>query len=107
MTVAKGAPECPVFRPTLADVTGLTFAEYVDKLEKSKAFREAGICKIVAPDGWAPRRQGYNRLNFELPRCCRGVEGGAGRPQATMRAACGGGGGHRRSRTLHASRPLR
>ncbi|KAL4425515.1 hypothetical protein ABPG75_009531 [Micractinium tetrahymenae] len=67
----KGALECPVFRPTLAEVHGSSFVEYVEKLERSKAFREAGICKIVAPDGWAPRRQGYNRLNFDLPRPIR------------------------------------
>lgn len=29
----------------------------------------AGVCRIVAPDGWSPRKSGYNRLNFELPRC--------------------------------------
>lgn len=67
----KGAPECPVFRPTLAEVQGSSFVEYVEKLERSKAFREAGICKIVVPEGWSPRRQGYNRLNFDLPRCDR------------------------------------
>lgn len=66
--VTKGAPECPVFRPTLAEVHGSSFVEYVEKLERSKAFREAGICKIVAPEGWSPRRQGYSRLNFDLPR---------------------------------------
>ncbi|PRW58727.1 lysine-specific demethylase 4A-like isoform X1 [Chlorella sorokiniana] len=50
----------------------MTFVEYVERVvEKSKAFREAGICRIVAPDGWAPRKTGYNRLNFELPRPIR------------------------------------
>ena len=66
--MAAKAPEAPVFRPTLQEVNGMSFVEYVEKCEKSKAFREAGICKIVAPDGWAPRRTGYNRLNLELPR---------------------------------------
>jgi jumonji domain-containing protein 2 len=66
------APEAPVFHPTLHDVNSMTFVEYVERVvEKSKAFREAGICRIVAPDGWAPRKTGYNRLNFELPRPIR------------------------------------
>lgn len=47
------APECPVFRPTLHDVNAMSFVEYVEKVvEKTKAFQEAGICRIVAPDGW-------------------------------------------------------
>jgi hypothetical protein len=65
---SKGAPECPVFYPTIHEVNSMSFVEYVERLEKQKGFREAGVCKIVAPDGWAPRRTGYNRLNFELPR---------------------------------------
>lgn len=70
MTVARSgqAPECPVYHPTLAEVNGMTFVEYVEKVEKQAAFREAGICKIVMPDGWAPRKTGYNRLTFDLPR---------------------------------------
>lgn len=77
VAAGKGAPECPVFYPTIQEVNSMTFVEYVEKLEKQKGFREAGVCKIVAPDGWAPRRTGYNRLNFELPRW------------ATVRPACG------------------
>lgn len=71
MSSLKGATECPVFHPTIQEVNGMTFVEYVERLERQKSFREAGICKIVAPDGWAPRRTGYSRLNFELPRPIR------------------------------------
>lgn len=39
--------------PPLRQVNSMTFVEYVERVvEKSKAFREAGICRIVAPDGW-------------------------------------------------------
>jgi jumonji domain-containing protein 2 len=84
--MAAKAPEAPVFRPTLQEVNGMTFVEYVEKMEKNKAFREAGICKIVAPDGWAPRRTGYNRLNLELPRCGCVCAGAAAAQQGARRS---------------------
>ena len=66
------APECPVYRPTLEEVQSQTFVQYVESLERKAAFREAGICKIVAPDGYKPRRRGYEGIDMVLPRCGRG-----------------------------------
>lgn len=58
---------CPVFRPTLDDVRNLTFAEYVERVEPQ--WLHVGVCKIVAPVGWTPRRGGYDRLeHITLPR---------------------------------------
>lgn len=83
--MTAGVPECPVFHPTLHDVTSTTFVEYIERLERtSKAFREAGVCRIVAPDGWTPHKGSYSRLNFDLPRCA-----GRGRAQGAWRALAG------------------
>ncbi len=60
------APQCPVFHPTLDDVRGMTFEEYVESIEPE--FAEAGVCRIVAPQGWTPRRSGYDDVDFTLPR---------------------------------------
>ena len=40
--------ECPVFHPTLKDVSG-SFEAYLERLEKRYA--RVGVCKIVAPKG--------------------------------------------------------
>lgn len=53
--------ECPVFRPTLDEVRNLSFAEYVESVEPK--WLHVGICKIVAPEGWTPRRAGYDDLD--------------------------------------------
>ena len=58
---------CPVFYPTLEDVAG-PFEAYVEKLENKLCV--TGICKIVAPAGWTPRRRGYPEsldLTIERP----------------------------------------
>ncbi len=59
--------ECPVFHPTLDDVHNKTFAEYVASIEPE--WLHVGICRIVAPPGWTPRRSGYRDLShLTLPR---------------------------------------
>ena len=59
----------PVFYPTLKDVQG-SFEAYVNSIEKR--FSHAGVCKIVPPKGWTPRKQGYtDRLDVEIPRPIR------------------------------------
>lgn len=58
--------ECPVFQATHRDITTTSFAEFVEKHEKD--FAEFGVCKIVPPRGWKPRREGYASLNFMIPR---------------------------------------
>ena len=59
--------ECPVFRPTLDELKNKTFAEYVESIEPQ--WLHLGVCRIVAPDGWTPRRRGYRDLShLALPR---------------------------------------
>ncbi|GFR48996.1 hypothetical protein Agub_g11015 [Astrephomene gubernaculifera] len=61
--------ECPVLYPTLEDLKK-PFEAYIEKHEKKIA--EAGIAKIVAPEGWTPRRQGYpDDLDFTIERPIR------------------------------------
>lgn len=65
---AKGDElECPVFRPSLKEVTSMSFDEYVEKVEPK--WLHVGICRIVAPEGWTPRRAGYENMDdVVLPR---------------------------------------
>ena len=56
----------PVFRPTLEHVRNKTFEEYVEEIEPQ--FADVGVCRIVAPEGWTPRRGGYEDVDFLLPR---------------------------------------
>ena len=46
--VARRHFDCPIFHPTLKDVSG-SFEAYVERLEKRCA--GVGVCKIVAPKG--------------------------------------------------------
>lgn len=48
--------ECPVFRPTIEDIYG-PFERYIEKVEKKMAV--SGMCKIIPPESWTPRRGGY------------------------------------------------
>ncbi|EFJ44031.1 Jumonji domain-containing protein [Volvox carteri f. nagariensis] len=61
--------ECPVLYPTLEDIQK-PFEAFIEKHEYSIA--QAGIAKIVAPEGWSPRRQGYpDDLDFNIERPIR------------------------------------
>eukprot|EP00197_Chlamydomonas_leiostraca_P012290 CAMPEP_0202869650 /NCGR_PEP_ID=MMETSP1391-20130828/12572_1 /ASSEMBLY_ACC=CAM_ASM_000867 /TAXON_ID=1034604 /ORGANISM="Chlamydomonas leiostraca, Strain SAG 11-49" /LENGTH=376 /DNA_ID=CAMNT_0049549991 /DNA_START=57 /DNA_END=1184 /DNA_ORIENTATION=- len=53
--------ECPVLKPTMEDMMSMTFEEYITKHELKIA--KAGVCKIVAPMQWVPRKQGYRNLS--------------------------------------------
>ena len=76
--------ECPVFRPTLEDVRSLTFEEYVESIEPQ--WGPAGVCRIVAPEGWTPRRAGYDDLGgLLLPRCAKATPIRAARRVADRR----------------------
>jgi hypothetical protein len=46
--------ECPVLHATLDDIRK-PFEAFIEKHEKKIA--QAGIAKIVVPEGWTPRRQ--------------------------------------------------
>ena len=64
-----GDMECPVFRPTLEDIYG-PFERYIEKIEKKMAV--TGICKIVPPESWVPRRGGYpDNLDLTIERPIR------------------------------------
>jgi len=52
----------PTFYPTLEEFSNLT--KYVEYMESQGAHR-AGICKIVPPKEWVPRREGYNPADIE------------------------------------------
>jgi len=54
--------EPQTFHPTLEEFSDLT--KYIEYLESVGAHR-AGICKIVVPKDWVPRRQGYNPNEIE------------------------------------------
>ena len=69
----------PTFYPTLEEFSNLTkYVEYMESqgahrynfcthksiLHEGKIFR-AGICKIVPPKEWVPRREGYNPADIE------------------------------------------
>jgi jumonji domain-containing protein 2 len=59
--------EAPVFTPSLEDVRNLTFEEYVESVEPQ--WGPVGVCRIVSPEGWSPRRAGYGDLDrISLPR---------------------------------------
>ncbi|GIL53254.1 hypothetical protein Vafri_8903 [Volvox africanus] len=61
--------ECPVLHATLDDIQK-PFEAFIEKHENK--ISQAGIAKIVAPDGWSPRRQGYSDdLDFIIERPIR------------------------------------
>jgi len=61
--------DVPTFHPTLRDVSG-SFDAYISSIESR--FRNCGICKIVPPKGWTPRKAGYpDDLDHEIPRPIR------------------------------------
>lgn len=55
-----------VFRPTLEDLQSTSFEDYVASLEP-RGLARVGICRIVAPEGWTPRRRGYGDVDFAVP----------------------------------------
>lgn len=50
----------PVFYPTLEDMRR-PFEEFIERIEDKIA--DIGICKIVPPEGWTPRPDGYSGLD--------------------------------------------
>lgn len=62
-------PEVPVLYPTLEELGG-SFEAYIEKHERKIA--EFGICKIVPPPGWTPRKKGYSDdLDLTIDRAIR------------------------------------
>jgi hypothetical protein len=71
------ASEGLVFHPTLEEVQSLTFEQYVERIELGGQLAAVGICKIVAPPGWTPRADGYEGVDFVVPRPVRQLATGA------------------------------
>jgi len=66
---ASGLPisEARVYRPTMEEFKD--FRKFVEKIEAEGA-GEAGICKVIPPKEWIPRKAGYNLedMNFLINR---------------------------------------
>eukprot|EP00658_Telonema_sp_P-2_P030900 TRINITY_DN23247_c0_g1_i1.p1 TRINITY_DN23247_c0_g1~~TRINITY_DN23247_c0_g1_i1.p1 ORF type:complete len:231 (-),score=75.25 TRINITY_DN23247_c0_g1_i1:116-808(-) len=56
--LANGVTPCHVFRPTLEEFMDMT--EYIKTIELANP--TMGICKIIPPDGWFPRKQDYHEV---------------------------------------------
>lgn len=69
------ASEGLVFYPTLEEVQRLTFEQYIERIEPQ--LLQVGICKIVAPAGWTPRADGYEGVDYLVPRPVRQLATGA------------------------------
>ena len=93
MVTKKKKSAVPVFRPSHEQLAG-SFEMFVESIEKK--FAEPGICKIVPPKGWTPRRKGYSgKLDFDIPQPIRQIATGSrgvyrlllvqGKPQSLAR----------------------
>ena len=63
-TAPKGIMEPKVYRPTMAEFSD--FLGFVEKIEREDQAHLAGICKIIPPDEWVPRKSGYGIENLEF-----------------------------------------
>lgn len=52
------------FRPTENEMQN--FSEYIKKIETQGA-HEVGICKIIPPKTWSPRKSGYDNIDIVIP----------------------------------------
>jgi len=57
-TAPTSFPEYQTFYPTMEEFSD--FMGYINKIETEHKANEAGICKIVPPKEWIPRKAGYN-----------------------------------------------
>lgn len=63
--------ECPVFYPTMADMMG-GFEAYIERVCEKK-LAKFGLCRIVPPPEWSPRKRGYDDsvMDFTIDRPIR------------------------------------
>lgn len=67
--------DVPVFHATDEDMAD-SFGDFIEAIDARLA--GPGICKIVPPPGWTPRRQGYSkRLEFDIPQPIRQIATGS------------------------------
>ena len=52
-----------IYRPTMEEFSN--FKEFVNKIEREDQAHLAGICKIIPPDEWVPRKSGYDIENLD------------------------------------------
>lgn len=57
-TAPKSIVEPKIYRPTMEEFKD--FMGFIRNIEKDESALEAGICKIIPPDEWVPRKAGYN-----------------------------------------------
>ena len=61
--MAKDGNAIPTFHPTLAQLAD--WEAFVATMEEEGAHR-IGIAKLIMPEGWQPRKGGYNLSNLDL-----------------------------------------
>ncbi|XP_052775093.1 uncharacterized protein LOC128213442 isoform X2 [Mya arenaria] len=57
-------PKIMVFRPTMEEFKD--FNKYIEYIE-SQGAQKAGVCKIIPPAEWVPRKGGYDELDLTIP----------------------------------------
>ena len=65
-TAPKSIMEAKVYHPTMEEFAD--FAQFIDKIEREDEAHKIGICKVVPPKEWIPRKKGYNLddLNYVI-----------------------------------------
>jgi jumonji domain-containing protein 2 len=63
LTAPIDIPKAMVFKPTMEEFKD--FSGYIRHIE-SAGGHHAGICKIIPPDEWIPRKEGYNVDSFKF-----------------------------------------
>ncbi|XP_055940867.1 lysine-specific demethylase 4C-like [Argiope bruennichi] len=60
----SSCPRIQVFRPTMEEFKN--FSQYIEKIESLGAHK-AGLAKIIPPEGWTPRKKGYDNIDLIIP----------------------------------------
>lgn len=53
-----------IYRPTMEEFRD--FPKFVAKIEKEDEAHNIGICKIIPPDEWIPRKKGYALADLDV-----------------------------------------
>ena len=46
-----------IYKPTMEEFRD--FSKFVERIEKEDEAHKIGICKIIPPEEWVPRKKGY------------------------------------------------
>lgn len=63
-TGSSSVPRIQVFRPTMEEFKD--FSKYITHIESTGAHK-AGLAKIIPPEGWTPRKKGYDDIELVIP----------------------------------------